>query len=281
VRTDALLGSIAVAYLFDKQNAAGNRPLARADPNPVKFHARLIYPGREVEIALNLSREQLIAHVAIPFIAGQVVELPFHNGTQLINMRAVVRVILHQTEQAVEEIQFYNPHTEPVKDCTEEILREARKHIASPGIRSLIERQFAITKRQAFIIMQIGDKQLDSAYEGAVKPLFEEFGITPLRMDEVEDSGRINEQMLTAIAESTVVFADLSGERPNCYYETGFAHALGKDLILTKRSADKLHFDLSAHRIILWDVESELRSKLRNRLVAMFTSPPDEDPSSP
>jgi hypothetical protein len=58
----------------------------------------------------------------------------------------------------------------------------------------------------------------------------------------------------------------LSGERPNCYYETGFAHALGKEIILPINTKDKIHFDLSGHRFIQWETESDLRKGLKKRV---------------
>ena len=46
--------------------------------------------------------------------------------------------------------------------------------------------------------------------------------------------------MLIAVAVTIdgVVLADLTGERPNCYFEAGYAHALGKQLILTIRKGE-------------------------------------------
>jgi DNA-binding response OmpR family regulator len=122
---------------------------------------------------------------------------------------------------------------------------------------------------QAFVVMQFGEKHLDSAYEGVIKPVFEEHGITCLRIDEVQDSGLVTDQVLRKIDECRFVLADLSGERPNCYYETGFAHALKKDMILTIRRGDPVHFDLAGHRFIQWETEADLRKQLRARLASI------------
>lgn len=75
--------------------------------------------------------------------------------------------------------------------------------------------------------------------------------------------------MLEQIAESKYVVCDLTGARPNCYYETGFAHALGKDVILLANKKEKIHFDLAGHRFIQWSTEEDLRKKLRERLTAL------------
>nr|MDQ3818355.1 TIR domain-containing protein [Acidobacteriota bacterium] len=90
-------------------------------------------------------------------------------------------------------------------------------------------------RRQAFVVMKFGDDRLDSAYEVVIKPALEEFRYSVIRIDEVQDSGTITEQILKQISNSEIVFADLTGERPNCYYEAGYAHALQKEIILTVR----------------------------------------------
>ena len=232
------------------------------------FHAMLEFGGREHgEPAVNLTREQLVNHIAIPFIAGQVTDVPMVDGPKIINMGSVATIRLYQTGHRTQPQDFYNTH-DAYPDCTEEILSELRTQITSPDMRSTIQRTFSPNKKQAFIIMKFGDKHLDSAYHEIVAPAFLKFGLEPVRIDEVQNSGRINDQILNEIASSSIVFADLTGERPNCYYETGFAHALGKELILSIRSDCKIHFDLASNRFIFWETERELREQLDKRLDA-------------
>lgn len=121
-------------------------------------------------------------------------------------------------------------------------------------------------KRQVFVIMKLGDEYLDSAYKGVIRPLGEEFGYRVIRVDDIEDSGLITDQILENIVESELVLADLTGARPNCYYETGIAHSTGRELILTIKYDEEPHFDLYTHRFILWKTENDLRVKLRKRL---------------
>ena len=114
--------------------------------------------------------------------------------------------------------------------------------------------------------MKFSDEMLDSAYVGVIKPVLEEAGYVPLRVDEIEDSGQITDQIVEEIVSSGLVLADLTSERPNCYYETGFAHACGRELILTIKRCDRIHFDLAGHRFIEWATENDLRTQLRRRL---------------
>lgn len=234
------------------------------------YHARITYASEWGDIVCNLKRGELIRTVVSPFIHGQVAELMIRQRLQFVNMKAVPTLTLYQTDTALpDQLDFFDQHKEALKNCTEEIIREARKARVPPAVSSLLEKAFADVKPQAFVIMKFNDSVMNSAYEGVIEPTFESFGIKSLRIDQKEDSGRINEQVLNGIAESCVVFADLTGERPNCYYETGFAHALGKELILSIHDGHEIHFDLKANRFIVWDQESKLRQLLRARLTSM------------
>src|SRR5439155_26994302 len=101
------------------------------------------------------------------------------------------------------------------------------------------------------------------------KEVFAEFGIKALRADEIQHQDRITDLILDHITLSEFLFADLTGERPNVYYEVGFAHALGKRPILYRRANTSLHFDLSIHNAPEYENVTQLRSLLRKRLEAI------------
>ncbi|WMT40967.1 hypothetical protein RE628_28530 [Paenibacillus sp. D2_2] len=95
--------------------------------------------------------------------------------------------------------------------------------------------------------------------------MVQEFNLTPIKVDRVQNSGIITDQIIDYISTSKYVIADLTGERPNTYYEAGFAHALNKETILTIKRGEKIHFDLSSHRFIQLETEADLRKQLRDR----------------
>jgi hypothetical protein len=212
-------------------------------------------------------------------VNGQIVETDYRddNQTVLVNMRSSITLSIYKTEEKVDKSKFI-PNSLGTRisaefmqfDCTAEFVEKVRELQSAPTTRSLLQIAFQPPEQQVFVIMKFGDKHLDSAYCGVIKPLAQEFGLRVVRVDEIQDSGRINDQILENIAKSCLIISDLSGERPNCYYETGFAHALGKNIVLTIHKGSDIHFDLSSHRFIQWETESELRSALVARFTSIF-----------
>jgi len=146
--------------------------------------------------------------------------------------------------------------------------------------------------KQAFIIMQIGNADLDIVCKEAIVPALKSCGLDPKRVDKHNEGGLLKSEIIRFIESSDIIVADLTNERPNCYLEIGYAMGLDKfrNLILTaredhnqdspnyKKGGPKIHFDLSGYDILFWEPKNlesfkeELEKRIRRRLVTLRPS---------
>ena len=137
----------------------------------------------------------------------------------------------------------------------------------------------------AFVIMALNKPDSELVWENVYKPTIESFGLYPHRISKLTLGSPLLEQIQVGINSSVFIIADLTHERPNCYFEVGYAFGLGKhdptilccrvdhDLHRTRSNVDpKIHFDLQGYQIVWWDPDKleafkvELEEVIRFRL---------------
>jgi len=151
---------------------------------------------------------------------------------------------------------------------------------------------------QAFVIIQIGNPELDKVYDESIAPALKSCGLDPKRVDKHTEGRLLKTEIVKFIESADIIIADLTNERPNCYLEVGYTMGLDKfrNLILTAREdhnpdsqnyqsgGHKIHFDLSGYDILFWDKDKpeELRQELARRVKRRLTvvQPSAEKPRS-
>jgi hypothetical protein len=90
----------------------------------------------------------------------------------------------------------------------------------------------------AFIIMQIGNADLDKVCETAFVPALKACRLDAKRVDKHNEGGLLKSEIIRFIESSEIIVADLTNERPNCYLEVGYAMGVDKfrNLISTARA---------------------------------------------
>jgi len=139
---------------------------------------------------------------------------------------------------------------------------------------------------EAFVIMQIGNLQLDRIWSEVYLPVIKECGLEPKRVDKHTEGRLLNSEVAEFINRAKIIIADLTNERPNCYLEVGYAMGKNKfqNLILCAREdhnqdslnytkgGPKIHFDLSGYSIIWWEerklneFKTNLKRVIENRM---------------
>ena len=107
----------------------------------------------------------------------------------------------------------------------------------------------------------------------AIKRACSKIGLNAQRVDDIQDSGPIPVQILRAIEDAEFLIFDLTVERPNVYYELGYAHGVGnrsKEIVLLAKAGTKIHFDVAQLRIIEYESAIDLEHKLIPRLQYMI-----------
>ena len=112
-----------------------------------------------------------------------------------------------------------------------------------------------------------------TAYESDMDPIYEAiqaaattFSLSAKRVKDIVGDYRITNKILELIAQAKYVVADLTHERPNVYFELGYARGLGKTVITTVRKGTTVHFDVKDWTYIEYDDSQTLEHQLLQRL---------------
>jgi len=90
------------------------------------------------------------------------------------------------------------------------------------------------------------------------------------RVDEIHHSGKITDLILEYIKTSKYLICDISKERPNVYYELGYAHGIGRQVILIAKQGSSMHFDIKDYNTIFYRNMTELEEMVEKRMEAIM-----------
>jgi hypothetical protein len=125
-----------------------------------------------------------------------------------------------------------------------------------------------------FVLMPF-DSSFNDIYEFGIKGACEDAGLYCERVDEQIFVGSMLERIYNQIARADLLVADMTGKNPNVFYEVGYAHALGKNVVLLTSVAQDIPFDLKHFPHIVYGSEIKtLRTLLAKRLQHLASEKP-------
>lgn len=141
---------------------------------------------------------------------------------------------------------------------------------------------------QAFVAMWFDDSMAD-AWRLGIEPGLRDAGYLPLRIDNKQHNGKIDDEIVAEIKRSKFLVADFTCgafegangrhaiPRGGVYYEAGFAHGLGKEVIFCchRDRLGDVHFDTRQFAHLVWGDPEELRALVYNRVVATIGEAPN------
>src|SRR4030095_3136023 len=94
------------------------------------------------------------------------------------------------------------------------------------------------------------------------------------RVDEQIFDGNIMQRVYNQIAKADIIVAEMTGKNANVFYETGYAHALNKRVILITKDANDIPFDLIHYPHIVYEGKiATLKSQLESRIKWCIDNP--------
>jgi hypothetical protein len=114
--------------------------------------------------------------------------------------------------------------------------------------------KFLAAEKKAFIIMPF-QRDFDNVWIGAIKPACVDCHYVPLRVDEVNLSSLITDDIEKYSSMADVVIVDLTGNNPNVMFELGWSLAMDKKPIVICQGdhASKVAFDVRGIRHISYE----------------------------
>ena len=136
-----------------------------------------------------------------------------------------------------------------------------------------------------FVIMSFMGQGMDESFS-AIRDECAKLGLRALRADDSTGSGFIIKEIVEYIETAEFIVCDLTHERPNVYYELGYAHGVGNqplNMLLVAREETNLHFDIMPLRVRFYASTEHLRTVISTNLQRMMelTRGQAEPPAAP
>lgn len=163
-------------------------------------------------------------------------------------------------------------HIIDIIDATIGVLRSLPEKATSEHAQPLMEGN--IVTNYAFIAMPMDEKirDLDDVLD-AIKQVCQGCGIQAERVDEAPSNERITDRIVESIRRARFVIVDLTHQKPNVYWEAGYAHGIKKTPIYIARKGTKIEFDLKDYPVIFFATCRELKFLLQKRLRSSAETP--------
>ena len=123
-----------------------------------------------------------------------------------------------------------------------------------------------LANEKTIFVMMPFNSDFDDVWNGAIKRAAKDAGHKAIRVDMINKSTNITDDIVDSIKNCKLAIVDVTGNNPNVMFELGYAMALSKRHIIISQSAEFLPFDIRHIRTIVyndsWSGIERLKEKL-------------------
>ena len=180
----------------------------------------------------------------------------------LSRAEATLKSMIREIERFwVEDEQVSNPPDSPSAVET--------FHVVAKSV--FRENRFVLNERLVFMLSPFGNP-FDTIFTNHIRPTVEKIDrLICVRADNIYDNQAVIDDIWRLTNEARIIIAEFTNKNANVFYETGLAHAIGKEVIPVTQSRDDVPFDLRHRRYIFYDNTYEGIEKLKDDLTNTIT----------
>jgi hypothetical protein len=136
-----------------------------------------------------------------------------------------------------------------------------------------------VRKTFVFVLMPFGQEFRD-VYELGIVPACDSASAYCERVDEQMFFENILDRIYGQIRQADLIVAEMTGKTPNVFYEVGYAHGLGKRVILVTKNAADIPFDLKQYpHIVYGESIATLKKELQLKIQYSIEHPTSGSPA--
>lgn len=164
-------------------------------------------------------------------------------------------------------------------------IRFPARQSTADRVNELVELLEALERPRAFAVRLLNPDlpefaDVQNFFDMVVQPVIEdELGYRLVVIDgrQAYEHARIDEEIFAKLHRSSVVIADLTGSRPNCFLELGYALGRGLPTMVTAKEGTSTPFDITTFSGLRWvttGTADDRRRAFREHWQAIRTRPP-------
>lgn len=161
----------------------------------------------------------------------------------------------------------------------------AKRHSVDERAATLVELLEDLEPPKAFAVRLLNPEHsefaaVDDFFETIVRPIVEDemgYRFTVVDGQQAFEHARMDQEIFAKLHRSSLVIADITGTRPNCFLELGYALGRSLPTVVTSREGSERPFDITTLSGLSWKTEGTLKDKkqaFRDHYNAIRNRPP-------